>query len=155
MNAPYFPRPDGILESILYAEDLNSAAHFYRDLIGLELVSAEPGRHLFFRIGSQMLLVFNPAQTREATVHVGSATIPRHGAQGHGHLAFAANRNELDSIKSQLSAAGFPTEADIRWPGGGRSVYVRDPAGNSIEFATRSLWFGEETETSDEATPEH
>ncbi len=155
MNAPHFPRPNGVLESILYAEDLNSAALFYGDLVGLELVSAEPGRHLFFRIGSGMLLVFNPVQTREATVHVGSETIPRHGAQGPGHIAFAANLNELDSIKSQLSDAGFPTEADIRWPGGGRSVYVRDPAGNSIEFATRSLWFGETTDAAGDTTPEH
>ena len=31
-------------------------------------------------------------------------------------------------------------EADFAWPGGGRSVYVRDPAGNSIEFADPAIW---------------
>ena len=26
------------------------------------------------------------------------------------------------------------------WPGGGQSFYVRDPAGNSVEFAEARIW---------------
>ena len=42
-------------------------------------------------------------------------------------------------------AAGVAIEADFRWPGGdgvpgARSIYVRDPAGNSVEFAEPRLW---------------
>jgi hypothetical protein len=35
---------------------------------------------------------------------------------------------------------GFPVEADFRWPNEARSIYVRDPAGNSVEFAEPRLW---------------
>jgi len=31
-------------------------------------------------------------------------------------------------------------EADFTWPGGGRSIYFRDPAGNAIEFAEPRIW---------------
>jgi catechol 2,3-dioxygenase-like lactoylglutathione lyase family enzyme len=41
-----------------------------------------------------------------------------------------------------LLAAGVPIEAEIDWKQGGRSLYFRDPAGNSIEFAPLTLWGG-------------
>jgi hypothetical protein len=31
-------------------------------------------------------------------------------------------------------------ESDFAWPGGGRSLYFRDPAGNSLEFAEPAIW---------------
>jgi len=40
----------------------------------------------------------------------------------------------------RLDAARIAIEADFEWPGGGRSVYVRDPAGNSVEFAEARIW---------------
>jgi catechol 2,3-dioxygenase-like lactoylglutathione lyase family enzyme len=36
--------------------------------------------------------------------------------------------------------AGISIEAEIRWPRGGASVYVRDPAGNSVELAPARIW---------------
>jgi predicted enzyme related to lactoylglutathione lyase len=37
-------------------------------------------------------------------------------------------------------------EKIVDWPGGGRSLYFRDPAGNSLELATPRIWgIGEET----------
>jgi catechol 2,3-dioxygenase-like lactoylglutathione lyase family enzyme len=31
-------------------------------------------------------------------------------------------------------------EADFHWPAGGRSIYFRDPSGNSLEFAEPKIW---------------
>jgi hypothetical protein len=31
-------------------------------------------------------------------------------------------------------------ESDYTWPGGGRSLYFRDPAGNSLELGTPAIW---------------
>ncbi len=137
--------PGGILETVVYCPDLNAARHFYHDLIGLELVSDEPDRHLFFRLGESMLLVFNPVNTRESTVCVGNQKIPRHGTDGASHFCFRAEGAQLDKIKRHLVTHGVAIESEITWPGGGRSVYCRDPAGNSIEFATRKLWFPDAT----------
>ena len=50
--------PDGILETCLYVSDLEAAERFYRDVLGLEFDSRQPGRHVFLRLGTQMLLLF-------------------------------------------------------------------------------------------------
>ena len=39
-----------------------------------------------------------------------------------------------------MAAHGVAIEHEQTWPRGGRSFYVRDPAGNSIEFATPRIW---------------
>ena len=33
-----------------------------------------------------------------------------------------------------------PVEAEIHWPHGGASLYLRDPAGNSVELAPGRIW---------------
>jgi catechol 2,3-dioxygenase-like lactoylglutathione lyase family enzyme len=37
-------------------------------------------------------------------------------------------------------AYGIEIEADFRWPNGARSLYFRDPAGNSVELADPAIW---------------
>ncbi|MER2510389.1 MAG: glyoxalase/bleomycin resistance/extradiol dioxygenase family protein, partial [Amaricoccus sp.] len=63
-----------------------------------------------------------------------------HGAEGPGHVCFAATPAELDAWRRRIEAAGLAVEADFRWPNGARSLYLRDPAGNSVEFAEPRLW---------------
>lgn len=131
--------PSRILETALYAADLDAAEAFYGGLLGLERVARAKDRHVFFRCGPAMLLVFNPAET--ARPAGGPLPVPSHGASGAGHVAFAATGAELDALAARLPAAGVPIEAEVRWPGSGaRSLYVRDPAGNSVEFAEPRLW---------------
>jgi catechol 2,3-dioxygenase-like lactoylglutathione lyase family enzyme len=42
--------------------------------------------------------------------------------------------------RERLEAHGVAIESVARWPRGGRSIYFRDPAGNSLELATPDLW---------------
>ncbi len=128
------PRAREILESCLYADDLDAAERFYTRVMGLERIAAIPGRHVFFRCGARVFLVFNPARTREP------GPVPPHGAEGPGHVAFAARAEELDGWADHLRAAGVEIESDHAWPGGGRSLYFRDPAGNCIEIGTPAIW---------------
>ncbi len=65
---------------------------------------------------------------------------PAHGPQGPGHICFRAEASDLDRWRSHFEQAGIAIEADFEWPGGGRSIYVRDPAGNSVEFAEPRIW---------------
>jgi len=66
--------------------------------------------------------------------------IPLHGARGPGHLAFRAPKRELPAWRRRLSEAGVPIESEVVWPNGARSIYFRDPAGNSLELATPDMW---------------
>jgi catechol 2,3-dioxygenase-like lactoylglutathione lyase family enzyme len=131
--------PEGILETVLYAADLDAAERFYGSVLGLTRIAREAGRHVFFRCGAQVLLIFNPAATR-LPARAGSLPVPSHGATGPGHLCFRAAAPEIDRWRQRLAGAGVAVEADFQWPGGGRSIYFRDPAGNSLEFAEPRIW---------------
>lgn len=124
-----------ILESALYASDLEAAERFYGEVLGLALDSRERGRHVFFRCGDAMLLVFDPD-----TTSVRSSEVPTHGAHGPGHVAFAIADDEFDSWVARLALHDIEIEASIDWPSGGRSIYFRDPAGNSVELTTPTIW---------------
>lgn len=131
---------DGVLETAIYVDDLPAAEAFYRQVLGLELYSREPGRHVFFRCGAGMLLIFDPRTTASQEVIVGGVTLPRHGASGPGHVAFRVPERDLAAWRERLAAQGIAIEAEVEWPNGGRSIYFRDPAGTSVELATPRLW---------------
>ena len=52
--------PTGILETVLYVKDLAAVEGFYRDVLGLAPFAKVASRHLFYRCGDQVLLIFNP-----------------------------------------------------------------------------------------------
>src|SRR5215213_2388581 len=118
--------PSGVLETCLYATDLDAAERFYRDVIGLEPFARVAGRHVFFRCGPRaVFLVFNPDATEQPS-QAGTA-VPTHGARGPGHVAFAVGEDELPAWRDRLTTHGIAIEAEVEWPRGGRSLYVRDP----------------------------
>lgn len=130
----------GTLESALYADDLAAAEAFYAGTLGLPVITRQPGRHVFFRTGASILLVFDPAAAERPAPPGAPLPVPAHGARGPGHFCFSVAAETLDAWRAHLEAEGVTIEADFRWPTGGRSVYVRDPAGNSVEFAEPALW---------------
>jgi len=131
--------PLSILETVLYAHDLDAVEHFYRRVLGLEPFVAAAGRHVFYRCGDQMLLIFNPNATRQPPAP-GALPVPPHGMEGQGHICFRTSPDELAKWRSKLQNLGIEIEADFTWPGGGRSIYFRDPAGNCLEFAEPRIW---------------
>jgi catechol 2,3-dioxygenase-like lactoylglutathione lyase family enzyme len=131
--------PTGILETVLYAHDLGATETFYRDVLGMAPFARAQARHLFYRCGDQVLLIFNPAATR-APPAPDALPVPSHGMDGEGHVCFRASAAEIDGWRSTLAAKGVAIEADFEWPGGGRSIYFRDPAGNCLEFAEPRIW---------------
>jgi catechol 2,3-dioxygenase-like lactoylglutathione lyase family enzyme len=123
-----------VLETCLYAHDLEAARRFYVDLLGLQVESERPGVFLFLRLERAMLLLFDPRATARQRVP------PAHGAVGPGHVCFAVPESALDAWRARLEAAGVAIEHEQTWPRGGRSLYLRDPAGNSVELATPRIW---------------
>ncbi len=124
-----------ILESCLYVDDLETARQFYQDVLGLELFEHHPQRHLFWKCGHRMLLLFLADASSAA-----DSDVPRHGARGPGHVAFAVPNADIPRWRAHLQAAGVPIEQAVDWPQGGRSLYFRDPAGNSLEVASPKIW---------------
>jgi catechol 2,3-dioxygenase-like lactoylglutathione lyase family enzyme len=82
-----------------------------------------------------MLLIFNPDKTAES-----GQDVPAHGARGPGHAAFTIREADFDAWREHLGSEGVAIEKEVAWPNGGRSLYFRDPAGNSLELASPRIW---------------
>ena len=132
--------PAGILETILYVDDLDAAEDFYTRILGFTVSSKTPGRQVFFRCGDQMFLLFNPQTTRQGPSPETKIPVPPHGADGAGHVCFRATKDEIEGWAGRLREKNVAIEMDFLWPGGGRSIYFRDPAGNCLEFAEPRIW---------------
>jgi len=132
--------PTGILETVLYAEDLNEAESFYTNVMGLELYFRKEGRHVFFKVGDGMLLIFNPQTTAHGPSFVKGQPIPPHGMTGVGHMAFRVPLEDIDAWKRHLAEKGVAIDSEVHWPQGGRSLYFSDPAGNCVEVASPDIW---------------
>lgn len=133
-------KPQGILEAALYVDDLDAAIRFYEGVLGLQQITRVDNRHVFFRCGRTVLLLFNPEET--VKLRTGSnLPVPPHGSIGAGHVCFAIDAEGLERLAGHLPANGVEIEADFLWPNGARSIYFRDPAGNSVEYAEPRLWF--------------
>ena len=136
---------EGILETSLYCSDLEAAEAFYSKVLRLDRIGGQHERHVFFRCGQGVLLLFNPEKTSVEASYVDGTMIPKHGTHGEGHLAFKISLSEIPPWREHLQRHGVAIEAEIHWPEGGQSIYFRDPAGNSLELATLAVWGLEET----------
>jgi catechol 2,3-dioxygenase-like lactoylglutathione lyase family enzyme len=134
-DSPAHPPLRGVHEAALYTDDLAAADRFWTAL-GLPRIGRAEGRHVFFRAGDDLLLVFDPSATA-----VPGGAVPAHGTHGAGHIALSVpDLAALAAWRRRLADAGVPVEAELTWPSGGRSLYFRDPAGNSIELITEGSW---------------
>lgn len=134
----------GTLETALYARDLEAAQTFWEGVMGLVAFQRVPGRHIFFHTAEgpppQVLLIFNPDATEKPAAADARLPVPPHGARGPGHVCLAVAPDRLDDWRAHLLANDVTIEADFCWPNGARSIYFRDPAGNSIELADPAIW---------------
>jgi catechol 2,3-dioxygenase-like lactoylglutathione lyase family enzyme len=125
----------GVYQTVLYADDVAATARFYESVLGLRLVGGPDELMAALRLeDGGVLLIFDPQRASTP----GRAV--RHGTSGVGHVAFSVGEGELDAAASELREHGVELERETEWPQGGRSVYFRDPAGNSLELVEGEVW---------------
>jgi catechol 2,3-dioxygenase-like lactoylglutathione lyase family enzyme len=130
---PFVAAIHGVYETVLYTDDVPALVTFYGGVVGLQAIDPPDDHSAAFRLGDGgVLLVFDPQRSSAP-----GRFVPSHGTTGEGHVAFRVA--ELDELCAGLRAKGVEIEREIAW-GGGRSVYFRDPAGNSVEFVEGEIW---------------
>lgn len=129
------PRPplQRVLETVLYYTDPDATERFYSDVLGMRLLSREPGRSLFYRAGESVFLLFNAEETLKG------GHLPAHGATGPVHTCFQVDAADYEPWKAYLASRGVPIIQETRWSTG-LSFYFRDPAGNVLEIANTDIW---------------
>jgi catechol 2,3-dioxygenase-like lactoylglutathione lyase family enzyme len=123
----------GVAEAVLYVSDLDKAADFYTEVLGLPL-TASFNEARFLQAGkNSTIILFDVEGIRKR-----ESVIPSHGAVGEGHVALAVPAGEMDDWRERLAAHGIAIEHEQDWPQGTHSIYFRDPAGNSVELIEAS-----------------
>lgn len=135
------PKLARVLETALYVADLDKAAAFYADVMGLPCIHADHRMRAYDVGGNGVLLLF-PQGGSLQPVETPGGYIPPHDGSGPVHVAFAISKDELEGWRDHLQAAGVALEGRTEWPRGGVSVYFRDPDDHLLEIATPGLWKG-------------
>ena len=133
------PRLARILETALYVADLERAAEFYTNVMGLTCIHSDK-RMRAYDVGGQGVLLLFPEGASLEPIETPGGSIPPHDGRGPVHVAFSIAADELESWQRHLTQAGVALEGRTQWPRGGVSVYFRDPDGHLLELATPGLW---------------
>ena len=123
-----------IKETCLYVSDLDQSYAFYHDKLGLPLISKVPNRHVFFRLGTSVLLCFIAEATK------GEKELPPHFAYGKQHIAFEVAKDNYNETKEKFKVLGIEITHHQKWPGGYESFYFEDPDGNVLEIVPKGMW---------------
>ncbi|HUR59900.1 MAG TPA: VOC family protein [Opitutaceae bacterium] len=135
------PAIHGVVETILYTDDLPRAAAFYREVLGLAAMRTDGDRFQAFDAGEQrVLLLFKRGGTLTPQPVPTGGVIPPHDGHGPHHIAFGIAAADYESWCAQLRSHDVAIESETQWERGGRSVYFRDPDQHLVELVTPGIW---------------
>ncbi|MBY0532041.1 MAG: VOC family protein [Xanthobacteraceae bacterium] len=132
------PAIEGVIETILYVDDLDRARKFYEDILKLEKMFDNDIMRVY-KAGRSVLILFKRGGAKQ-DMKFENGNIPAHDGSGRMHMAFAVAAAELKPWEKIFGDNGVAIEGRMKWPKGGESIYFRDPDGNLLEFATPGLW---------------
>lgn len=124
------PHIVGIAEIVLWTADKERALGFYRDLLGLELISPPTLRNAFLKAGAGTAGI--PAMI--VLVPKGDDVLGQPSGYQLHHLALALPPEAFDAQHAALVAAGYAPRGGKHPVLASRTMYVDDPDGNEVEF---------------------
>lgn len=112
----------GLWHVALNVPDVEAALGFYRDVIGLS-VEWRPDPDNVYLTGGRDNLALHKGPKAE-------------GAQALDHIGFVLPEpDDVEAWASRFEAEGYPLEKPVKnHRDGARSFYLRDPAGNLVQF---------------------
>lgn len=135
-------------EIAIRCADLEVMTAFYRDIIGLDVLSDDrPGGIVFFKIAegfgghTSVLALFRPDAGRP-DLHPQSSEAPITGARSSlHHLALSLPIAEQDAVMRWYEQNGIDYQVQIFDWIGWRGIFATDPEGNTVELVAfdRSL----------------
>ncbi len=105
----------------VWAEDVAASVHFYRDVLGLELLSHH-GSRPHFKVDGVYLTMLKGTPT------------PAQNADRDPFPIFALSVEDLDGMTARLERHHISLSRGIEKDADGRWVIFHDPAGNLVEL---------------------
>jgi catechol 2,3-dioxygenase-like lactoylglutathione lyase family enzyme len=128
-------RVEGLAEIVLWAADIELALDFYRDQLGLELISRPEMPNVFLRVGDaaaipqMIVLVPHPYPDDYFPTHKKKEQRTLH------HLAFRVSSSGYAQLENRFIEAGVEVRHGVHPVlKGVRTFYVDDPDGNEVEI---------------------
>ena len=124
----------GLSEIVLIVEDVQSAARFYREVVGLIPESEADDQWAWFWAGMS-------GQAQRVALHRGTLLFEEHSPLpdgerfGHVHFAFHVPHDQLDAAVNHVRTAGLEVYGPVHFEAmSADSYYFYDPDGNLLEF---------------------
>jgi catechol-2,3-dioxygenase len=124
----------GISEIVLWTADKEEALHFYRDLLGLEVISPPTLPNVFLKAGDgnagiPQMIVLVP-KTDEIKAKPSGYQL--------NHLAFELPADMFDAQRETFVTAGYEPRDGKHPVLASRTMYIDDPDGNEVEFICKA-----------------
>lgn len=135
-------RVRGLGEVAIRVRDMGRMVAFYRDVIGLEILSGSHRSSItFFRLAdgfdghTAILALFEPDAGREG-LHPKGTPVPGGSQSTLHHIALNVPRDEQDAVIRWYEAQGLRYRLEeFTWIGW-RGVFTEDPEGNTVELVS-------------------
>jgi catechol 2,3-dioxygenase-like lactoylglutathione lyase family enzyme len=135
----------GLGEIAIRCLDFDAMLAFYRDVIGLEVMSLMPERGIaFFRISdgvaghTNVLALFRDgAGTKDAKPDASKPPLAGIRSSFH-HIALSLPFEEQDAVMQWYAAKGVAYDVEVFDWVGWRGVFAQDPDGNTVELVAYS-----------------
>jgi len=124
----------GISEIVLWTNDKERSLQFYRDLLGLDVISPPTLPNVFLRAGEgnagipQMIVLVPKSEEIKA----------KPAGWQLNHLALELPEDDFDAQREAFLAAGYVPRGGKHPVLASRTMYVDDPDGNEVEFICRA-----------------
>src|SRR3954452_996125 len=99
------PKLNRVLETALYVADLEQAAAFYSNILGLPCIH-EDHRMRAYDVGGNGVLLLFPEGGSLRPIETPGGSIPPHDGQGPMHVAFSVSAVKLEEWQRHLTEAG-------------------------------------------------
>lgn len=122
---------EGLAEVVLHVHDMAASLAFYRDLLGLTVISPpERSNPVFLRAGSATSALPAMVVLVQLPPDAGAFTKPR----TLHHLALAIATKAFDRTKAALEERGYAVRTGQHPVIPSRTMYIDDPDGNEVEL---------------------
>ena len=123
-----------IKETCIYIQSIERSLGFYHKKLGFPVIGKKEGRHVFFRVGTSVLLCFIADATKNET------TLPPHFASGKQHLAFEVSPEDYEKHKEIINSKNISIIHEQEWNDNLKSFYFEDPDGHLLEIVPCGIW---------------